>query len=296
MKLIAQSIVKLFFNILYSCYIYLSNTIYVLNCYKDFLIFELNKLIYFGENEIIRNIIKEKYKKYRNHLNSNNLDNTLTNLTKNNTKANNFDKNTFPKHIAIIPNDNNIDNLIKLFKWFYILEIKDITLYDKINYYNKNNLNSELVCNKLGISNCTNINIIYNDNIDDKDNISLISNNKNSNSNSLRLQNKNNMIINVVNKFYSKNYIVSNIFKYCYYINIENKENMLKYNLFNKALTLPISSAIAYNINYNDLNNFNTIKNAQYLPELVIIFKSFENYNICLEGFPFSLIENSEIM
>ena len=63
---------------------------------------------------------------------------------------------------------------------------------------------------------------------------------------------------------------------------------------FNKNKKLENSETnIEKNLNIKKFEKFYTKKNAEYLPELILCFTKEE---ICLYGYPFTLLENAEII
>ncbi len=65
---------------------------------------------------------------------------------------------------------------------------------------------------------------------------------------------------------------------------IDNNNLPIQYNHYNLKHTVD---------NENDYKNFLTKKNAEYLPEILFFFGDEE---LCLYGFPFTLLENCEIL
>ena len=79
-------------------------------------------------------------------------------------------------------------------------------------------------------------------------------------------------------------------------INFNQANNDLIERVIKNENILPIhygANNVRYSSNDNDYKNYLTKKSEEYLPEMLLYFGDRE---ICLYGYPFTLLENSELM
>ena len=190
-----------------------------------------------------------------------------------------FIKNTsflFPKNVAMIINNEKIDNIttniINFIRWSIYSNIKQLTIYDPFNLLTKSFIESTLI-NLISDNFSKNftIGLSY-------DNVAIDLKKKKEVNRKEMLSYSFDIIISVINFKSANNELIEKVIK-------SNEDYPKELEYYQGKNDRVIKDDSKY-------ESFYTRKKALGLPEVVICF-GYED--ICLYGFPFSMLENSEI-